>query len=191
MTIMRFTKAEILQALEREDRSYRLGLLCTHWIRDIDCYAPSAASLARGMRMVVDGQRISDADLAEILDDPARREALSSDFVLTLLHALIRVPFELISDYCEDHDQARKEGALLKCMKSQPWYKVARVLRNTVSHNFHVDAGAYRNELPLYWRTITITREMDGKPVTFEALWHRPGYELFLEMKAFAEALPG
>jgi hypothetical protein len=190
MTTMRFTKTELLQALAREDRSYRLGLLCTHWIRDIERYAPSAASLARGMSMVVNERLVSDADLAELLEDPARRQLVSSDFVLTLLHALIRVPFELLSDYCEDYDRTRSEATLLNRLKAEPWYKVARVLRNTVSHNFHVDVGPYKAELPLRWRTITITHEMDGKPVTFEALWHRPGYELFLEMKVFAEALP-
>ncbi len=36
--IMRFTKAEILQTFSREDRSYRLGILCTHWIRDVERY---------------------------------------------------------------------------------------------------------------------------------------------------------
>jgi hypothetical protein len=43
---MRFTKAEILEAFAREDRSYRLGLLCTHWIRDVERYTPTASELA-------------------------------------------------------------------------------------------------------------------------------------------------
>jgi hypothetical protein len=42
---MRFTKTEILTAFEREDESYRLGMMCTHWIRDVERYTPSAADL--------------------------------------------------------------------------------------------------------------------------------------------------
>jgi hypothetical protein len=31
---------------------------------------------------------------------------------------------------------------------------------------------------------------LNGKPITHETFWHKPGYELFLEMRAFADALP-
>jgi hypothetical protein len=44
--------------------------------------------------------------------------------------------------------------------------------------------------LPVTWNGITIDINCDGKDITFETLWHRPGYELFLEMKEFAESLP-
>jgi hypothetical protein len=49
---MRFTKAEILAAFEREDRSYRLGMMCTHWIRDVEHYTPNAAELGSVYRML-------------------------------------------------------------------------------------------------------------------------------------------
>ena len=81
---IRFAKAEILRAFAREDRSYRLGILCTHWIRDVERYAPNAAALARSLHMQTDSKMVSDADLAELLEDPAKRELLSSDFLLYL-----------------------------------------------------------------------------------------------------------
>jgi hypothetical protein len=93
---MRFTKTEILEAFAREEKSYRLGLLCTHWIRDVERYTPTAAELASGLQMQVNGEWISDSDLAVLLDDPMKRELLSSDFLLTYLHTLIRAPFELL-----------------------------------------------------------------------------------------------
>lgn len=187
---IRFAKAEILQAFAREDRSYRLGILCTHWIRDVERYAPNAAALARSLHMQTDSKMVSDADLAVLLEDPVKRELLSSDFLLTYLHTLIRAPFELLLDYCEDFDKAAPGQSLLSEMKSAPWYGVAYIVRNAVSHNFHIEFGRSRDKLPIKWRTITITEEMEGQSMTAAIFWHRPGYELFLEMQAFAAAMP-
>jgi hypothetical protein len=187
---IRFTKAEILEAFAREDRSYRLGILCTHWIRDVEQYAPNAATLARSLHMQADLRIISNADLAVMLEDPSERELLSSDFLLTYLHTLIRAPFELLSDYCEDFDKVAPDRSLLSEMKAMPWYGIAYIVRNAVSHNFHIGFGGLRDKLPITWRTITMTEEMEGRPMTAEIFWHRPGYELFLEMRTFAAAMP-
>jgi hypothetical protein len=115
---MRFTKGEILKTFEREERSYRLALMCTHWIRDVECYAPNASALSRNLHMQVDGKWISDTDLAEILENPRERELLSSDFMLTYLHTLIRAPFELLSDYCEEFDRGAPVPSLLNQMNA-------------------------------------------------------------------------
>ncbi len=37
---------------------------------------------------------------------------------------------------------------------------------------------------------ITIDKNCDGKVITYETLWRQLGYELFLEMKEFANSLP-
>jgi hypothetical protein len=74
---MRFSKADILQAFEREDRSYRLGIMCTHWIRDVERYTPNAADLAPALNMQAAGRWISYGDLAPLLSDPMKREILS------------------------------------------------------------------------------------------------------------------
>jgi hypothetical protein len=186
----RFTKAEILSAFEREDRSYRLGMMCTHWLRDVERYTPSAMELASNLHMKVDDRWVRNNDLAASLADPAKRELLSSDFLLTYLHTLIRAPFELLSDYCEDFDRLMPGHDLVGNLKSMPWYPVAYIVRNAVSHNFRVQSGRLRHLLPLSWRTITITEAMEGQPMTSEIFWHKPGYELFLEMLAFADAMP-
>lgn len=187
---VRFTKAEILKVFAREEQSYRLGILCTHWIRDVEQYVPNAASLARGLHMRTDARWVSGADLAALLEDPMKRDLLSSEFLLTYLHTLIRAPFELLSDYCEDFDRATPSGLLLAQLKSAPWHDVAYIVRNAVSHNFHIEFGKLRDKLPITWRSVTFIEDMEGQPMTAEIFWHRPGYELFLEMRAFAETLP-
>lgn len=187
---MRFSKTEIIQTLAREDRSYRLGIMCTHWIRDVERYSPSAANLAPTLNMLVDDRLVSNAALAVRLQNPNDRELLSSDFLLTYLHTLIRAPFELLSDYCEDFDQVAPGSSLLSQLKAQSWYAVSYIVRNAVSHNFRIELGKMRSKLPIRWRTVEITAQMDGQPMTAAIFWHKPGYELFLEMRAFAEALP-
>ena len=190
MKPMRFTKAEILSAFEREDRSYRLGMMCTHWIRDVERYTPTAAKLANEVQMSANNSWISNGDLAVALVDPAQRETLSSNFLLTYLHTLIRAPFELLSDYCEDFDKVHPDERLHKRFTESAWYGVAYIVRNAVSHSFHIQFGKLRHTLPITWRTVTITEAMDGRPMTDDIFWHKPGYELFMEMRAFAENMP-
>lgn len=142
------------------------------------------------MHMKARGQWISFADLADRLEQPTTREIVSSDFVLNQLHSLIRVPFELISDYCEDFEKQVPAAALLSKLKGADWYWFTRMIRNAISHNFRYDFSRDKGKLPVTWNGITLTEDLHGKPITYETFWHGSGYELFLEMRAFAEALP-
>jgi hypothetical protein len=187
---MRFTKAEVVEAFEREDTSYRLAILCTHWLRDTAHFQPSAIDEAQGLNMQASGRWIPFADLAKKLEQQMPRDAIVSDFILTQLHALIRAPFEILSDYCEDYDKEVSNGELLNGLKRTDWYWFARMIRNAISHNFCFDFRYDKSRLPVTWRGITLTEDLQGKPITYEFFWHKPGYELFLEMKAFAASLP-
>jgi hypothetical protein len=187
---MRFTKSEILAAFEREDTSYRLAVLSTHWLRNTAPFKPSAADEARGLSMRAGGRRISYSDIADKLEQQGR-EAVVSDFILTQLHALIRAPLELLDDYCDDYDLEVPTVKLTAKLRAAPWYRFAKIVRNAVSHNFHYDFGKRdRESLPVTWNGITLTGDLQGQPVTYETFWHKPGYELFLEMRTFAQALP-
>jgi hypothetical protein len=187
---MRFTKAEILDYFNREDKNYRLAILCTHWIRDTAHFTPSAISEANSLWMKVGGRTIAFSDLADELGDANRREMVSAQFLLNHLHSLIRVPFELLNDYCEDFDRLAATPVLKDKLKNMPWYQYTRLVRNAISHNFRF---AFNQKdlarLPITWNGITIDHNCEGNEITFETLWHRPGYELFLEMKEFANSL--
>ncbi len=105
---MRLKKVEILDYFNREDKNYRLAMLCTHWVRDTGPFTPSAISEAKSLSMMIGGRRIAFSDLAAELEDSHRREVSSSEFLLNHLHSLIRLPFELLKDYCEEFDKAAK-----------------------------------------------------------------------------------
>jgi hypothetical protein len=137
------------------------------------------------------GKWVSYADLAELLEEDSTRLAVTTDFVLNQLHALIRVPFELLGDYCEDYDRTSPGRSLVKKLRATDWYEYARAIRNTVSHNFRFDFSRYnKSQFPIAWRSMSLTYDLHGKAVTYESFWHKPGYELFLTMRAFADDLP-
>ncbi len=188
---MRFSKSEILDYFSSEDKNYRLAILCSHWIRDIAPFTPSVKSEAKSLSMMVAGRTIMFSDLAAELEDRNRSEIISSQFLLNHLHSLIRLPFELLKGYCADFDRAVKPPALFNRLRSTPWYEYTRLVRNAISHNFRFAFDERdKSRLPVTWNSIIIDSNCDGRAITFETLWHRPGYELFLEMKEFANALP-
>jgi hypothetical protein len=188
---MRFTKSDILEEFNRQDRSYRLAIICSHWLQGGTQYKPSAVDEARRLRMQALDKWISYSDLADLLERDPTRLVITADFVLNQLHALVRAPFELLSDYCEDFDKAVPDSQLVTAFRAADWYEFARIIRNTVSHNFHFRFSKYdRSRLPIMWRGISLTADLEGKTMTYESFWHKPGYELFLAMRGFAEALP-
>jgi hypothetical protein len=189
--MMRFAKTDVLESFDRQDRSYRLALLCTYWIRDTAGYKPSASEQARGMHMVFRDKVVSFADLAEMLEQQSSRDTLSSNFLLNQLYALIHAPLEIVRDYCEDYDKVVGDQRLSNQMKASPWFHFARIIRNAISHNFHFQYGKYdKSLLPVTWNGITLSQDMEGQPLTSASLWHKTGYELFLEMRTSAEELP-
>ena len=134
---------------------------------------------------------VSYSDLADLLGQDPSRLVITTEFVLIQLHALIRVPFEVLGDYCQDYDKAAPGQHMVKKLRAADWYEYARAIRNTVSHNFRFDFSRYKkNQFPIRWRGITLTYDLHGQAITYELFWHKPGYELFLEMRDFAVALP-
>jgi hypothetical protein len=188
---MRFSKAEVLEAFDREDTSYRLAVLSSHWLRDTARFKPNVADQARGLKMQVRGRWISYTDIADKFEQQKDRDLIVSDFLLTQLHNLIRAPLEILCDYCDDYDKHDPAAELRMQLKNTGWYYFAPIIRNAVSHNFRYDFNkSDRQRLPLSWQGITLSEDLQGKPMTYETFWHKPGYELFLEMRDFAEALP-
>jgi hypothetical protein len=188
---MRFTKSEVLDEFVRQDRSYRLSIISSHWLQGGARYKPSAADEARGLHMKVLDKWVSYSDLAELLEQDPSRLSITTDFALNQLHALIRVPFELLGDYCEDYDRSLPGRMMTNELRAADWYEYARAIRNAVSHNFRFDFSKYKAEkLPITWGSNSLTADLHGMAITFESFWHKSGYELFVAMRSFAETLP-
>jgi hypothetical protein len=189
-TVLRFSKREILEMFRRQDIAYRLSILSSHWLHGGAQYNPSAINDAHNLQMQVTDRWVSFSDIAALLEDNVARFNAVSDFTSAQLHAFIRAPFELLQDYCEDYDKVTAGRSLMTRMRETEWYFFARIMRNAISHNLLLGFNdADRRRFPLMWRDIKLDESMEGKQVT-DVLGHKPALRLFLDMLAFAEALP-
>ena len=60
-------------------------------------------------------------------------------------------------------DRSRPGIRLLNELKSTPWYGVGSIMRNSVSRNFRIELGKFRERVPVAWRNVPITKG-DGRP---------------------------
>ncbi|MGY8678554.1 hypothetical protein Q2941_12200 [Bradyrhizobium sp. UFLA05-153] len=105
--------------------------------------------------------------------------------------AHIRVPYELLDDYCDDYDKATPGRSLSKQLRAADWYEHARAIRHTVSQNFRFDFSRYKPEnFPITWSGISMTPELHEKASLSPRSGRRSGYEFFVAMRSFAKALP-
>jgi hypothetical protein len=179
----------IMQIFRRQDVAYRLAIMASHWLRGGDEFSPSAISFGRNLEMQIGGRWVSFSDLADLLERPDYMLVATSEYMANQLHALIRVPYEVLEDYCEDWDAAGPNDKLLQRLRNTEWYQFARVVRNATAHNLLVDLRRTKKLLPIVWHGIRIDEDSDGKPIS-DLLGHLPALELFLAMYDFARALP-
>src|SRR5258708_17520234 len=185
-----YSKTDILQQFDRYEVAYRLAILSSHWLRGGDRYKPSAVEAAKTLAMEVRGEWLEFADIAGMLANNETLTAMTSEFVRVQLHALVCVPFELLRDYCNENNDISPNHQLLALLKATPWFTFARLVRNAMLHNFHFHFGPHEKTfLPITWNGIILTEKLDGQALRFE-LWHKPGYELFVQMRDFAEDRP-
>ena len=173
----------------RQDAAYKAAYIASHWLRHTTNFKPSAVEEARGLWMNVDDDWIDFLDIAcELERDPT---AIVGDVTLNQLHATVRAPFELLNDYCEDFDKQLTPKRIVQLMQEQEWYWYAYGVRNAISHNFRFEfSAAYRRRLPVSWNGMTITSEMESKPLQPSEFSHGQGYRLFRAMRGFATTLP-
>ena len=135
---MRFSKAEVLEAFDREDTSYRLAVLSSHWLRDTARFKPNVADQARGLKMQVRGRWISYTDIADKFKQQKDRDLIVSDFLLTQLHNLIRAPLEILCDYCDDYDKHDPAAELLTGLYR---WRVSTTLSSAINSRSVFDIG--------------------------------------------------
>jgi len=130
---MRFTKLDLLESFDRLDKSYRLSILCSYWIRDVPCFQPNAAGLALETEMKAGNDWIKFDDLGISLQTRATAESLSAELMLNQLHTLIRISFELLVDYCKCYDKlypTQQNDLQFAKMRQMDWFNFAKIVRN-------------------------------------------------------------
>lgn len=71
-------------------------------------------------------------------------------------------------------------------LKEQDWYQYARMIRNSISHNFHLRFNSYdRLVLPVSWHGVTIDGAMDGTHLSEDLVPPDVLLDLLIEIECF------
>jgi hypothetical protein len=172
------TKQELIGQLTNAQNSYILGLAALSLFTSseaLDHLRKSNASFGT--------YSIQFEQVAKLLANEADRQVAVKEFLTMLLRALIKESFELVKDYSDNTGQSAT-------LKSQPWYQFARLIRNSISHNFNFEFNAYdKGLLPVSWKARTITAAHDGQPLPLSFFGYVEAWELFKEFETLATSV--
>ena len=73
-------------------------------------------------------------------------------------------------------------------MKAEPWYQFCRLVRNCIAHNFIFEFRQHDvSILPARWRGREITAAYDGQELPLALFGYEQAWEMFVEIRTFAE----
>lgn len=101
------------------------------------------------------------------------------EFLKLHLRALIKESFEVVKQYS-------KQVSMFDTFKEQPWYHIARLVRNAIAHSGHFKIK--QNE-QYQWRNVRLCDQDNGRPLKIEFLGFDGAYALFEEMYQFLREL--
>ncbi len=114
-----------------------------------------------------------------ILDEKVLKIAVEQLYISIQRNA-IKELFEVVNDYCGNTGQ-------IELLKSQDWYQLWRIIRNSFSHDFHFRFNSYdKKHLPINWRGIEIREDMDGEIVKLKHFSYNDIWVLINSAEDFA-----
>ena len=170
------TKDELLSQLENAKNNYILGLAARALFASEESYPILERSSCN-----FGTYTFTFAQVAGLLRVPKDRDPALNEFIKMLIRALVKESFEIIKNYCDASSQSSS-------FTGQPWYQFARMMRNCLSHNFRFEFRKYdMSLLPVKWKDCNLTSAMDGTYLELSTFGYGEAWELFTEMKSFAE----
>jgi hypothetical protein len=131
------------------------------------------------------GKRL-EFSLQDVVDDYTTRPADYEESIAVLYRFVRR---NLVKESFEISKHYATETSTLAEFQATDWYHFARLIRNSISHNFHFSftAADLNSRLPVTWRGVTIDASMDGKEITQNILGPMTTIELVEAMRKFVE----
>lgn len=79
-----------------------------------------------------------------------------------LTRNLLKETFRITQSYCSSTGQR-------DVLENEVWHQFARIIVNSISHNFRLDFRPYdKRLLPVSFKDVEITEAMDGSPISFQ-----------------------
>ena len=137
-----------------------------------------------GHHAKVGGRTIDFTQVSKMLADVADREIAVKECIKSIFRNSLKETFETIKVYCGDSNQT-------KIFQNFGSYKVAKHLRNAVSHNNKWDLRDPRKELypglPFQWSDLVISADLDGLPVELSHVTFEIQLALVLDLITHAQ----
>ena len=141
--------------------------------------------LLAGHHAKVGGLTIDFTEVSKLLAEPADREIAVKECIKSIFRNSLKETFETIKVYCVDSNQTeifQKFGS----------YKVAKHLRNAVSHDNKWDLRDPRQKelypgLPFKWSGLVISADLDGLPVELSHVTFEIQLALVLDLITHAQ----
>jgi len=183
-------KQEIVAQLQHIERTYTLSVMAMGVFQDSrigDLLKGKTTYLVREFlesdegQVRVEGFKMGLEQMGQtILDGGAKQQQALDEFGKAALRTLIKDSFECIKGYSEETGQAPS-------FRAQDWYQFARMVRNSLSHDYCFRFNTHdRTLLPVTWRDRTISVSMDNLPMELSLLDHGRSFALFSAIRAFA-----
>jgi hypothetical protein len=143
--------------------------------------APEAGALLRRDAAHFGTYEVQFAQIADLFAHPAHREDACRSFLVMHMCSLVKDSFEL----CTHHARAANR---LQEMKAEPWHQFCRLVRHCIAHKFIFDFRPYDlSILPARWRGREITAAHNGQELPLALFGYEQAWEMFMDIRTFAE----
>jgi hypothetical protein len=170
---------------ERETLAARLMTVQNNYVLGLASLAlltaPEAIPILQRESARFGGYDVQFGQVVALFSNTEHRDDACRSLLIMHMCSLIKDSFELCRHHC-------KIAGELSAMQGEPWYQFCRLIRNCIAHNFLLIFSARDiTLLPLTWRGRTITHAMQGGPLPLQVFGYVEAWEMFIEIRTFAE----
>jgi hypothetical protein len=127
---------------------------------------------------------IHPSEIAKTLKDKTARDNLMLSAIWMGVRDIGCEPFEFVKDFC------KRKQVFDSIMTKEPWYRYAKVVRNSLRHNKRMDLKERGAARDFEWGSRKIPASAHGKPLTFRYFGPGDWFALHSEILKFAINLP-
>jgi len=170
------TKTVLINEIHSFGKCFLISLAATHLL-----YQDFAIEHLKGAVLDVEGSRFKLTPLGKLLETEGASKPSVQIFLKSCYRACLCETYESILKYCEKHGHS-------SLLEKEDWFYFVNFVRNALRHNFTFTfwPSQRKKKLPVSWNGKTITKQMEGAPLTFGFLGFEDLKKLYSAMERFA-----
>lgn len=175
--LLNVTKSDLLGQLTNAKNNFLLSLTSSYLLQN-----HTSLAVIQGLTMKIEDKDFDLNQVINMLSNTNDAKIVLQEYYMMGYRVFYREPFQLIRSYVKiDTPQEQ-------LLKNSDWYDFARMIRNSVSHDFNFTFSEYdKTLLPLTWKNLTIDLSMEHMPLTMTFYGFSKSLEMFDEMISFVQ----